>query len=156
MGPVCSQTGQALAPGDEFVASLSEGEQGALIRHDYSAAAWASGTRPAGLFAFWRGVVPEPSKSTTPLFNAESLLDLFEQLGEGEDPKRLALRHIISLILIRKRHLQVVSSRAGATMVRVRGGAPEEPPIEVRDPTLDAETLADVTDQLRSALGIEV
>ena len=156
LAQVCEATGESLAPGDGFVASLSEGENGALIRHDYSISAWESGVRPKGHFAFWRGVVPTPSKSATTALNLESLMDLFEQLEETTDPKRQALRSIIALILIRKRQLQVVSQRNGVTLVRERGSAPEAPPIEVADPALDADTLAQVTEELRTVLGIEV
>ena len=156
LGLVCEATGEALSPGAGFVACLSEGEDGALVRHDFSVGAWEAGSRPAGHFAFWRGVVPTPSKSTTPVLNLESLMDLFEQLGESTDPKRQALRSIIALILIRKRQLQVVSQRDGVTLVRERGAAPETALIEVSDPTLDPETLAQVTEELRTVLGIEV
>lgn len=156
LGLECEATGEALSPGSGFVACLSEGEGGALVRHDYSVGAWESGARPAGHFAFWRGVVPTPSKSAAPALNLESLMDLFEQLGESTDLKRQALRSIIALILIRKRQLQIVSQRDGVTLVRERGAAPEAAPIEVSDPALDAETLAQVTEELRSVLGIDV
>jgi hypothetical protein len=155
LGLVCESTGKALAPGDGFVAALCEGENGALVRHDFSVGAWEAGARPAGHFAFWRGVVPAATKSAGPVLNLESLLDLFEQLGESTDGRRQALRSIIALILIRKRVLQVAGRRDGVTLVRERGAAPESAPVEVADPALDAETLAQVTEELRTVLGIE-
>lgn len=156
LGLVCEATGQALAPGDGFVAALSEGENGELVRHDFSLAAWESGARHAACFAFWRGVVPTTSKSASPPLNVESLLDLFEQLGQSTDPKRLALRSIISLILIRKRHLVVVGQRPGMTLVRERGSPPEAQAIEVADPALDAQMLGEVTERLCAILGMDL
>lgn len=153
--PVCAATGVALSPGDALVTALCETPDGAMVRHDYSMSAWEQGARPAGLFAFWRGVVPEPNKSNRPILDSASLLDLFEQLGGATEPRQLALRSIICLILVRKRLLVLISQEKGVTLVRPKGAAPEEPPIEVLDPDLSAEALADVSEQLQSLLGLE-
>lgn len=155
LAPACAATGAPLTPGAPFVTALSESAEGGLLRHDYSLDAWENGARPPGLFAFWRGVVPEPTRSKGPVLDAPALLDLFEQLSGSTEPRQISLRSILCLILVRKRLLQIVGQREGLTLVRPKGAAPEDPPIEVADPTLDAQALAEVTAQLQALLGID-
>lgn len=163
----CAATGVELKPGDAFIAALCESEgpredQGtepALVRHDFCPAAWEAGPALPGnarLFAFWRGVVPESDQPARPAFDAAALLDLFEQLADSTEPRRLALRHLLALMLVRKRALQIVSRREGVTMMRhrVTDGAEAEL-IEVADPPLDGETLAQVTGELAAVLGLD-
>ncbi len=168
LGQRCAATGAELRPGDVFVAALCESEDThgvqqaagpALVRHDYTVAAWEAGPALPGnarLFAFWRGVVPEPNQPSRPAIDAAALMDLFDQLGDSTDARRLALRHFLALILVRKRALVIVSQREGVTMVRPRVmGEGEAGLIEVVDPPLDGEALAQVTRELAAALGLD-
>ncbi|MBL8746547.1 MAG: hypothetical protein JNK58_09365 [Phycisphaerae bacterium] len=158
----CAATGEALKPGDPFVAALIQvkGEE-SLIRRDFTPKGWAGQPKPAGLFATWSGVVPASEKSKGTAIDTASLLGLFEQLAETDDPKRQAFRYVLALILMRKRVLMPMGSREangdkpGALLVRPRGSQPEEPPIEVIDPAMDEATVGEITDQLRTLLRIE-
>ncbi|MEQ9616932.1 MAG: hypothetical protein RLN60_02735 [Phycisphaerales bacterium] len=156
----CAATGEPLKPGDEFVACLADDpESDDLLRLDYSAKAWDEGARPdppRAVFACWHAVVPEPGAKPGFAIDASSLTALFEQLGDDEeanDPRRLALRFVIALMLMRKKHLvfEGQAERDGGTKVmllRERGTPPEHAPVEVIDPQLDEDTLASVTEQL--------
>lgn len=161
VAPVCAATGAPLAPGDAFVAALFEAENDALERRDYSAGAWNDERPPAGLFAYWKGVVPEPTKSSRLEIPFDSLLDLFEQLEDAEDPRRVAFRYVLALLLARKRLVSIVGERAaqsdspGALLVRPKGADPAEPPVEVTDPGLDEAALNAVTEQVAEILRLD-
>lgn len=153
---VCAVTGEPLAPGASAVAALVErDDDGALERLDYSLAAWESGARPDRLFCFWRRLIPEHNAKPKPFIDDEELLALFDQLGESDQPRAIAFRYILSLLLLRKRLLRQVGSKreegVSVALVKVRG-APEDPPIAVLDPGMDAETIESATEQLGAAL----
>ncbi len=153
----CASTGEALKAGDDFVAVLAD-EPGTddLIRLDFSASAWEAGARPEpprAVFAYWHAIVPEPGAKPRFAIDASSLTAVFEQLEDSDDPRRLALRYVIALMLMRKKHLVFTGQeeRDDGTRVmklRVRGAPPEHEPVEVIDPQLDDATLASVTEQL--------
>ncbi len=158
----CTATGVALKPGDPFVAALfqPEGEE-SLTRRDFTPAGWTSQRKPKGLFATWTGVVGAQEKSGRTIIDTASLLGLFDQLADTDDPKRLAFRYVLALILLRKRLLTPMGSRDAKTnqpaalLVRARGSSPEDPPLEVIDPAMDDATIAEITEQLRSLLRID-
>lgn len=157
---MCAATGRVLMPGEGFVAALVErAESEELDRVDYSAAAWDAGSRPARVFACWRGVVQSPDAKKKVLIDDAALVEIFEQLAGQTDPKRVAFRFVLALILIRKRLIVCETTRpgkGGATMlVRPKGPKVEGVPFElseVVDPGLDEATIADVTDQLTAVM----
>ncbi|HBS28615.1 MAG TPA: hypothetical protein DEB06_03990 [Phycisphaerales bacterium] len=158
---VCAATGRPLNPGDPFVAALFEAENDTLERRDYSADSWTDTPAPPGLFAYWRGTVPQPARGSGLALPFDSLLDLFDQLESAEDPRRVAFRFVLALLLSRKRLLSIVGERRatpdrpGALLVRPRGAEPTDPPIEVTDPALDEAALAGVTEQVAEVLSID-
>lgn len=159
---VCAATGAPLNPGDRYVACLVEREEDeGFDRVDYSAQAWEQGRRPPRLFAFWTAEVAEPNRKPRLFIDDDALVSIFDQLEGASDPKRLAFRYVLALVLIRK-HLirQVGTRRAGgdepAAMLFKRRGAPtEESPEAVVDPALDASVVAEVTAQLGAILNPE-
>lgn len=162
VGQVCAATGAPLPPGEIYVGALCEiDEDPGMQRFDYSKAAWDAGTRPPRLMAHWRGVVPARDKPDRPTLDAASLLSLFESLAEAAEPRHVAFRYVLCLLLVRKRVLSVTGTRDASPrglavmLVRPRGSAPEDPSIEVIDPAIDEVLLADITEQMRAALGIE-
>lgn len=155
----CGLTGSLLRPGDHVVTALFEkdGEEG-LERRDYLADAWTQGPRPRGVFAFWRGTVPDPSAKPRALIDSESVMSIFESLADDDDPRRQLFRYLLALVLVRKRMLSIVDSRPGENgrgsvmLVRPRGAAPEAAHIEVIDPGVDEASVAEATEQLEAVL----
>lgn len=159
-GIACAATGVELKPGDPVVSILveREGDEG-YERLDYSESAWEGGQRPQRVFALWRCVIPEPSSKPRMFIDEQTLTGLFEQLAESDDPKRMAFRYVLALLMMRKRLATYVGpvSRGPSPgmLVRLKGAAPEEPPVEVPDPGLDEETISHVTEQIQSVLRLE-
>lgn len=117
----CAITGQALEPGQEYVATLVEVEEadlakgqsmppGGLKRLDVAMAAWNDGARPARLFSHWKSVVPEPNQKKKLLVDDAVLVNLFLRLEDTDDADRLAFRFVLGLILMRKRLLRYEST----------------------------------------------
>jgi hypothetical protein len=158
---VCAHTGDPLQPGDPIVVALAEHEtDDAFDRFDYSRAAWDAGARPPRLFAWWSAEVPEPGHKPGPLVDSGALGGLFDSLADAEDPRRLAFRHMIALMLIRKRELVHAGSRPGAgdepsvLLVRRKGEDAGAEPIEVVEPPKDPELLRAVTEQLAEIVSV--
>lgn len=156
---LCAATGRDIASGEQYVATLVEvpGEE-ELSRLDFSEEAWTAGARPQPphmLFGFWRSVLDEDSKPERPLLEDDELLDLFEQLAETQDPKRLAFRYLLTLALIRKRLLiyeggrpaNIKSGTQGLMRVRRRQGT-ENTLFDVIDPGLDDAAIEAATEQI--------
>lgn len=149
----CAGTGRALAVGEACVGVLTERDDApGLERLDYSIGAWEGGARPAAparVFATWRAAYhPGESGKMKPLLSDEELLDLFQELGEATEPKRLAFRYVLGLMLVRRKVLVACGSGRGMIRVRPKGAPVEMEPIEVRDPGLDDGLVADAIEQL--------
>lgn len=158
----CAATGRVLNVGEPFVATLSETpESEDLVRADYSAEAWDSGAKPNGLVGSWRGVVAAADAKRTVIIDDEVVMDLFEQLAEQTEPKRVAFRFVLALMLIRKKKLVCEETRRAkegqpsVLLVRRRGDPrpPEGPAyMEVIDPGLDEEAIEGIMEQFEAVL----
>lgn len=161
---VCAVTGRAFAPGDSYIAALVEKppEQGeGLDRVDYCIEAWASSARPERLFAFWRATLETDDAHKPTLIDNESLLGLFEQLEGATEPKRLAFRFVLALLLVRKRLLVLAGERKGMLLVQEKltgagsvAAQAEAPVMAVVDPGLEGAAIAEVTEQLESVIRV--
>ncbi|MBX3377208.1 MAG: hypothetical protein KF678_09430 [Phycisphaeraceae bacterium] len=163
---VCAVTGQAIATGEEYIAALFESEDGtSLERRDYSLDAWRAGTRPgpaSRMFGAWKAVMPAPNESRRTLVDDESLMDLLEQLGEATEPARISFRYVLALLLLRRKVLKYEGTRRdrpdspkGLVMLVRRATRVDEPPaplIEVIDPGMDEQAIADAIEQIGSVL----
>lgn len=160
---VCGATGRAIAVGEAYIACLwispspepGTGESEGMLRTDYSAEAWISGSRPAGpVVGHWRATLSPPNTRKRALIGDDELLDLFMQLADATEPKRQAFRYLLALILVRKRLLRVETARRrGTLVVRLRpvGDVPGEV-VEVADPGMDEVMVAEATEQLSAVL----
>lgn len=156
VGQACAASGRVLAPGDAYIGALIEVEgQEEFVRQDFAVDAWDDEQRPAGLFAYWRGVVPDQKSDALPTLDAASAADLFDQLENVEDPKRVAFRYLLALMMMRKRLLVHVGTEAGQMLVRRKGDDAELPPMEVAEPELDQAALDELTPLVADLMGIE-
>ena len=138
---------------------LETGGEEELERLDYSLEAWESGARPEKgqrVFASWRTQAHEPGKKEGALIGAEGLMDLFEQLDEAEEPRRVAFRYVLALLQMRKRQLEYAGSAEGVILVLPRGSEEGAEPIRVHDPQasgeLDEAALAELAEQVEQVL----
>jgi len=157
----CWATGQPMPPGSPCIAAIVErtGEEG-FDRVDVSMAAWESGARPAGLFSFWKNVVPAPDAKPKLLVDDTVLMDVFERMAADDRPQRQAFRFVLALILMRKKLLKFVGRKGEGPderwLLLPRGTAggteTERTPIEVANPQLSDDDVRTLTDQLGEIL----
>jgi hypothetical protein len=145
-----------LEPGDAYVGALVEvdGEVD-LVRQDYTSDAWDDASRPKGLFAYWRGIVPDQKSTGLPTLDPSSAADLFDQLEAADDPKRIAFRYLLALMMMRKRLLVQVGVQPGQLLVRRKGDDPDLAPVAVAEPELDQAALDELAPLVAELLGIE-
>lgn len=173
---VCALTGEPLAPGESYIATLCEEGDG-FVRQDVSTAAWEAGQRPEQLFSYWKAVVPEPNEKKKLFVDDTVLLSLLRRLEDAEQPTRIAFRFVLMLILMRKKMLRydrterrLLNNEAGQAVEQdwwiltpkldpskgPLGKWNNEETIEVLDPHLDEQGVRDVTDQLSEILQAEL
>jgi hypothetical protein len=162
--PTCNISNRPLEPGSRFVAALIENDANELERVNAHPDAWNSPAKPERVFAYWHATVPEPDAEHSNRIDHDSLLAVFESIEADDDPtpNRLAFRFILALMLQRKRILvppkTPAASRDPKSLIlapRQPADAPPATPFEIAVPDLDAERLANLTEQLRAVLNIE-
>lgn len=152
----CSVCGRDIAPGEKFFAAVRQvGAQ--FDRVDISPDCWKNFDQSA-LLAFWQTTMPSAAAAKPKVFVDDTVLcDLFERLAESASEEgeaaRLNFRFVLGLVLMRKRLLTLVSThgQAGSQFwtVRLKG---REQTIDLRNPRLDEEQIAQVTAQLGQIL----
>ncbi len=158
----CAASGRPFAVNERFVAALVEREGAPeLERQDYSEESWNGGARPVAplrLFAHWRAVTGAPDAKKSEFLGDDELMELFERLADASEPRRLAFRYMLGLVLVRKKLLKYEGTRDGVMRVRPRPavpGGPEAALIEVKDPGLTEDVLAGAMEQLGEILTLD-
>jgi len=152
---VCASTGEPLSPNSPAIATICERvEDEGFDRYDFSISAWEKGDRPQRLFSNWRYTVPEAGKKPEIQIDDTVLVDLFERLANDERPQRIAFRYILSLVLLRKRKLQLVGREEfeGGELWLLRFKGTDGDPVEVKNPGIDEEEIQDLSEQLGEIL----
>ncbi len=155
----CAATGRVFAPGEKHMAVLVEspGDE-ALARVLYSVDAWDAGARPeapARVFGYWKRIAGEDNKAKAPIVSPEELFDLFEQLGEADQPKQVAFRYLIALLLMRKRRLIYDGTPVDQPHVLRLKGRPGGEEHLVIDPGMDEQAIGEATEELSRIMQID-
>ncbi|HUU91049.1 MAG TPA: hypothetical protein VM238_07550 [Phycisphaerae bacterium] len=153
----CQGCARPFGVGDEYYSAVLEVEGDEMFaRHDFCPDCWKPGA--AEYFSFWKTRVPEPEQPRRrgpQLVDLSRLMELFEHLGDAEEERALRFRYVLTLVLMRKRRLRVLSSR------RLAGGRGEELTLRepgtdrrhlVRAPSISDDEIRAVSDRLRDVL----
>ena len=154
-GGHCAVCGEPLPPGTKVVAGLRETPVG-FERLDAHVACWPR-VDTAALLAFWQTTVPTSDAKRKVFVDDSVLCELFAKLADAAEPAKLHFRFVLGLILMRKRLVTYESSRIDGDgrdlwTVRLRG---RDDRLELVDPHLTAEQVADVSNQLGEVLNAE-
>jgi hypothetical protein len=152
---VCAISGKPLAPGDVFVAVLTD-RDGSFVRTDYAANAWTG--PPAGAVAYWSGRVPAAETPRTPRIDDAILFDCLDHLAADTDPSRVNFRYVVALLLLRRRQLKFEDHRRlpDGSEVMVLKDARTGGRVEVPDPRLTEDHVEKVQSEVFQLLGWEV
>jgi len=180
----CAITGQALSPGEQYIAALVEADpsvteapadntpkqtaapNAGLKRIDISIEAWQQGHRPERLFSHWQSTVPQPNEKKKMFVDDSVLMNLLLRLADTDQPQRLAFRFVLTLILMRKKLLRYEGAQKRSdtegqpqewwTVTPKRGLGVDEEPIEILNPQINDEQIQQVTEQLGQILESEL
>jgi len=180
----CAITGQALSPGEQYIAALVEidptasdapadnagkqatAQNAGLKRIDISIEAWLQGHRPERLFSHWQSTVPQPNEKKKMFVDDAVLMNLLLRLADTDQPQRLAFRFVLTLILMRKKLLRYEGAQKRNdttgqpqewwTVTPKRGLGVDEEPIEILNPQINDEQIQQVTEQLGQILESEL
>jgi len=97
----CSVSRRELKSGETFFSVLF-GESGGVRRLDYAAENWTG--PPTNATGWWKSTVPVLNEKKVRLAPNEILLELFEQLDD--QPDKLDVRYVLTLLLIRRRQFR--------------------------------------------------
>lgn len=98
----CAVLDRDLAPGEVFFSVLvADGAR--VLRRDISQEAWQE--PPADAIGWWRSRMSETTAVKTGWAPSEVMLHYFESLAG--DPEKLDVRHVLALLLIRRRILRL-------------------------------------------------
>lgn len=182
----CTFTGRTLEPGESYIATLievdeseePEGKGGlGLKRLDVSWEQWQQDNRPENVFSFWKTVVAQPNEKKKLFVDDDVLMNLLRRLADTDQPRRLAFRFVLCLILMRKKYLRydrtekrTVENEDGESIEQEwwlvtpkldlskgpMGKWHDSEQFEVLDPRLDEQQVIDVTDQIGEILEAEL
>ena len=152
---LCRGCQKHLEPGCELVATVREvGEE--LQRQDFCLDCWSQRAQhdEAELLGVWHGRVPTAAEKKKLLVDDELLVNLFQRLEQADTPAKVNFRFVLALILMRKKLLIYDRSRptpegGEVWTMHVKGS---EEPLEVIDPHLDADQIAEVSQHLGAIL----
>jgi len=108
----CAATGRELEVGETYYAALKEeGER--FLRSDFSVEAWPE-RAGGGWFSFWKTKARSPEEETRRrlVVDVERFYAVFVGLDGRTERHRLVFRHLVALLLVRKRALRLDGTRA--------------------------------------------
>jgi hypothetical protein len=137
-----------------------------FARVDFCEKCWAEGKRPVSpltMFSFWKTTVPSPEQKKKLLVDDAVLVDVFTRMEGKTEPSEIRFRFVLALILMRKRLLKYEGMEEGSG--EKEKGGPEiwrmiprggEAAVQVVNPHLTQEQIAEVSQQLSAILAEEV
>ena len=147
----CVVCGELVAPGEELMATVAEGDE-ELRRDDYCLACWEADPKDDSpdLLGVWRTRVPKPKQKARLLIDDELLVDFFRRLEGADAPVRINFRFVLALVLMRKKLLvydrgEKRDDQSELWTMHLRGDGEK---YFVTDPHLDEEKIAEVSRQL--------
>lgn len=151
----CSVCQQVIEPERKLMAALLETPSG-FQRIDICLNCWPNHERK-DVVAFWQTVMPRPEQKKKLFVDDTVLCDLFERLGDVQEPAKLNFRFVLGLILMRKRLvIYETTKRDGDSemwVVRMKG---RQDHLDLLNPKLDEEQVKDVSQQLNEILHQEL
>lgn len=145
----CAATDREIGPGERYYSVLLD-EGGSFLRKDFCEAAWSG--PPAGAFSFWRTRLGDDRRPRRPPIDDEILVDCFHRLEGDLEPARLAFRHVLALLLLRRKKFRLDDTTREGMQVRcLRTGQR----FTVVDPAMTDAELEAVQEDVFRVLGWE-
>jgi hypothetical protein len=135
-------------PEEEVYFSALYDEKNTFIRKDFCVVCWDKKC-DAAAFSHWKTKVPKKPEVVNRYANIDVFYDLFNKLENEKDLSRVNFRYVLSLYLMRKKILKLMSShKSDDNEYLVLLDVKEGKETEVLKPRLTKEEVFSVTDEI--------
>ncbi len=145
----CAASGREIQPGERFYSVLVD-EGGAFVRRDYSESNWSG--PPEGAFSFWKTRLGFDRKPRRPPIDDELLVECFRRLDRESEPKQIAFRFVLALLLVRRKRLRLEDSSRDLLQLRCPRTGER---FQAIDPGIPDDELESVQEEVFRVLGWE-
>jgi len=151
----CYGTGRKIEPGQQYVATLVQTEEG-LQRRDFCIEYWQR-EKPE-VFCYWKTTLPHPDQKRHIFVDDDMLMAFFERLENETEQEKVNFRFVLMLILVRRRKLKYDSTRIeqGREIWRLRVVGGDGRYVEVVNPNLSEQEIEQLSSQLGQILQTEL
>ncbi len=151
---VCFGTQKEIEPGQDYIATLIEAEDG-LQRRDFSLEYWQQ--QNPQVYCFWKSRMAVSDEKKQLFIDDDMLMAFFERLAEETDPEKLNFRFVVALILMRKRILKYDSSQTqdGRDVWKLRIAGSKDI-VDVVHPNLTEDQIEQLSGQLSQILQVDL
>ena len=140
-----------LAAGEVFYSVVRESDED-LIRVDISAEAWQG--PPEDALGWWKGKMPDAGPGRMKLAPTHVLVELVKQMVD--EPSRVPVRYLMSLMLMRKRALRPIANEEESNGTLLLEVSADGSRIEVTECDVPAEDRDRIREELTELLYCEV
>jgi hypothetical protein len=135
-------------PEEEVYFSALYDEKNTFERKDFCVGCWDK-KGDAAVFSHWKAKVPKKPETVQRYANIDVFYDLFNKLENENDISRVNFRYVLSLYLMRKKILKLISShKSNGNEYLVLLIVKEGKETEVLKPQLTKEEVLSVTDEI--------
>ncbi|MDD5134158.1 MAG: hypothetical protein PHP01_01950 [Phycisphaerae bacterium] len=150
----CVGTERVIDPGEEYIATLIETEQG-LVRRDYCLDYWNQ-NKPV-VYCYWKTAMPSSEQKKKLFIDDDMLIAFFERLENETDDEKVNFRFVLTLILMRKRILKYdFSEKVDGKEVWTLKIAGRGEIAKVINPYLTEDKIEQLSSQLGQILQVEL
>ncbi len=135
-------------PEEEVYFSALYDEDNTFLRKDFCVGCWDK-KDVTNVFSYWKTKVPKKPETVQRYANIDVFYDLFNKLENDDNLSRINFRYVLSLYLMRKKILRLISSHTSngneyLVLLNVKEGRETE----VLKPRLTKEEVLSVTEEI--------
>ena len=144
---ICFLCERTFAEEEVYLSALYD-ENNTFERKDFCVECWGK-KDDGGIFSYWKTKVPKKQETVQKYANIDIFYDLFNKLGNENDLSRMNFRYVLSLYLMRKKVLKLITTnKSNGNEYLVLKNVKEGRDIEVLKPQLSKEEVLAVTDEI--------
>lgn len=135
---------------DEFYSTLFD-SRSHFERKDFCLNCWEECNKES-IFSFWKCKIIKSHEQPRAVIDITALLDLFFKLEtETQEKSKINLRYVLALFLMRKKLFKLKQSKTqNGSEILLFHHIKENRDIEILDPKLTAEEIAQITDEVKT------
>ncbi len=144
---VCSLCEKSFPEEEVYLSALYD-ENNEFLRRDFCVECWDK-RENENSFSYWKTKISKKPEKVEKYAKVDVFYDLFSKLENEKEPSRVNFRYVLSLFLMRKKVLKLISShKSDENEYLVLHNVKEDNDTEVLKPKLSEEEVLAVTDEI--------